>query len=267
MSKDEEILKAAKKIESSYVTKFVDEEEEELTFIDEVNKLLQTIFKDNPTDVYTALTPGKLERWKKSKWRQFKKHFTRDGLQKAFYFILLATIVAFLVSEALPFYALGGLVTTSTYVKAILTEVCFIFLNGYRSTGKLQTAAVSALRVSIFILMMFVITSKVTFESAQDVSEIANIQSQIELLVDDIAKKEETIEFYKKKNWGVNVRIQEEARDKLRDELLLLKKQQIKSKKSEAVSDLIVYKAWGRATFRMILLFITILISRRLFYF
>ena len=266
--KDKEILIAAKKIESSYATKFVDEEEESLTFIDEVNKLLQTIFKDNPTDVYTALTPGKLEIWKKNRWRRLCSQFmNRETLQKFFYFALLATITAFLVSEALPFYAIGGVVEASTYVKAILTEVCFIFLNGYRSIGKLQIAAVSALRVSIFVLMMFVITSKVVFESAENVSEISNVQSQIELLVDDIAKKEVTIEFYRKKNWGVNVRIQEEARDKLRDKLLELRTRQLETKKSEAVSDLIVYKAWGRAAFRMLLLLVSILISRRLFKF
>jgi len=268
LSKDEEILKAAEKIRNSYATKFVDEEEEQLSFIDEVNKLLQSIFKDNPSDVYTALSPEKLEKWKKSKWRRFRSLFmNREQLQKIFYIALLTTITAFLVSEALPFYALGGVVATSTYVKAILTEVCFIFLNGYRSVGKLQTTAVIALRVSIFVLMMFVITSRVIFESAENVSEISNVQSQIELLIVDIAKKEETIEFYRKKNWGVNVRMQEEVRDKLREELLKLKTRQLETKKSEAVSDLIVFKAWGRAAFRMLLLLISVLISRRLFHF
>lgn len=265
---NKELIEQAKKIKKGYATVMADEEEEQLTFLDEVNKLVRIIFKDTPADIYTILAEGELEKWKKQKWkRRFKKFLSSVSIFRILYFILLATITAFLVSEALPFYALGGVITAKTYIKAILTEICFIFLSGYRAGGRLETAAVGVLRVGIFCLMMFVVTSEVAMQGQGNIAKINNISIQIETLEKQVESKEKEIKFYMKKNWGNNTRQRILERDKLNEQLRELKERQIKEGASQEVSTLIQYKTYGKAFFRFILMMISVLISRRLFKF
>lgn len=267
---DKKVIESVNRIRKKFKTETDGNKEEkaQLNFLDELNALIRYIFKDNSTDVYTALSPEALERWKKQKWKRwFSRLFHGINPYKISLFLLLATITGFLVSEALGFYAIDDVFTTKTYVKAILTEVCFIFLSGYRSSGKLATVFVSALRVSIFALMLFVITSQVLFSGAQTESDISNIAQQIEFIQEQIVEKDKLIKFYSDKNWGVNVRLQSEEKAKLVAKLLELKERQIKEKKSENTKDLVRYKTYGRAAFRVIILLISVLITRRLFVF
>jgi hypothetical protein len=115
--------------------------------------------------------------------------------------------------------------------------------------------------------MLFVITSSVAFQGAGDVAEIDNVDKQIELIERSIEKKEELIKFFKAKRQILNTIKQENALDKLRGKLLDLKNRQLDTGKSKEVSDLIVYKSYGKAAFRVILLFISVLLSRRMFKF
>jgi hypothetical protein len=238
-----------------------------MSFIDDLNDLIRTIFKDDPADVYTSLTPGALDKWRtKRVSRAIRGFFKSFSPLKTFYWLLLGCITGFLVSEAIGFYAVAGAVTIGTYVKAILTEVCFIFLSGYRAVGKIEVAAVSMLRACIFTLMLFVISSNVTMQGVSTVSEIGKIQEKIELVQEQIEQKDTLIEFYRKKDWGVNVRKQADEKDKLVKELIDLKQKQIEGK-NEDVSDQVVYQTWGKASFRIIIMFISVLLTRRMFKF
>lgn len=268
MDTENDIVKQAEKIRKGYASVMADEEEEQLTFLDEVNKLIRIIFKDTPADIYTILSQGELEKWKKQKYkRTFKKFFSNISIRNSLYFILLVTITAFLVSEALPFYAIAGVISTSTYVKAILTEISFIFLSGYRSNGTLEAVSVGVMRVAIFCLMLFVITSEVQMQGTAGIAKIDNISEQIIVLEKQVESKEKEIQFYMKKNWGNNTRARILERDKLSEQLRELKERQIKEGASKEVSSLLKYKMWGKAAFRLILMFISVLVSRRLFKF
>lgn len=259
---DKKLEEKIKNIRSKYKSELVDQQEVEMSFLDEVNELIQVILKDSSIDVYTVLSEERLNEWKKSKFKRFLLKF---DLRKTFYFLLLCTITGFLVSEAIGFYSETDVPTTKDWVKAILTEVCFIFLSSYRAIGKMATVAVSTLRVAVFSLMLFVITSGVFFSSATDRSEIANISYQIELVEKQIDDKDKTIERFRSKGWDINAARAEKEKTVLVKKLLELKQRQVETKKSEDISDLIEYKAYGKAIFRVILLFISVLLSRRLF--
>lgn len=266
MSKDK-IYETIERIRSKFKTEIEDEHENDLSFVDEVNDLVRNIFEDEPIDIYTALSQESLDRWKKRKWRRVLRRWTsKIDLQKVFYFTLLTTIVGFLVSQALTFYMVDGVISTETYIKAILTEVCFIFLNGYRSSNNLQMWAVNALRVSIFCLMLFVISYGAISSGVRTVGQIDGISTQIEFIEEQIKQKDELIEFYRERGWGVNVRVQTDEKNKLVDRLLELREQQTEGL-TESMSDLTVYQTYGAAIFRVILLLTSVLITRRLFKF
>lgn len=269
MSEDEELIKQAKKIKRGYASVMEDEDEEQLGFLDEINNLLRIIFKDAPVDVYTVLSQGQLEKWKKQKYKRLFNKFLRSvSIRGILYFILLATITAFLVSEALPFYAIAGMVTAKTYIKAILTEVCFIFLSGYRSKGIVETLSVGILRVAIFCLMLFVITSEVAMQGTNNIAKIDNIAIQIETIEKEIDDKEKTIVYYKGLlRWPTTVKEMTIEKDKLSKQLRELKNRQIDEGASKEVSTLISYQTYGKSLFRLILMFISILVSRRIFRF
>lgn len=262
MSEDKQILEQVERLRKRFKTEVKrDKDHVKMAFLDEVNALIRKVFHDNNTDVYDALNPEYLEKWKKRKWRRL---LARINFQKIFLFALLVTIIGFLVTEALPFYMVGDVITTKTWVKAILTEICFIFVSSYRAIGKLQTAMITFARAGIFALMLFVISSEVTLDGLNKVNEIDVIQQKIELVEEQIEQKDELIEFYKKKNWGNNTKIQADEKNKLVEELMKLKNEQI-SGKNEKASDLIIWKTWAKAFFRVVLMFITVLISRKLF--
>ncbi len=263
---DNDILNQVNKIRERYKTEFQDDENDvELSFIDDVNNLIQKIFKDDPVDVYTALTPNKLEEWKSKRSRWWKKiPINKIPINKIAMFMLLITITGFLVSEAVGFYAVDGVITSKVWIKAILTEICFIFVSAYRAEGKLQTSMVTFARVGIFALMLFVISSEVTQQGFNQINEINVIDQKVQLVEEQIKKKEELVKFYIQKGWGINAAKQEEEKQILVEELIKLKNEQIGGK-NESASTIILYKTWARAFFRIVLMFISILISRKLF--
>lgn len=263
---NKEVLSKIEKLREEYQAELQDKNEEELSFLDKMNDLVRTIFKDHSLSVYTVFSEQKLDEWKRKKFIRWIKNLFNKNIKNIFYLTLLTSITGFLVSEALDFYSDGDVVDFKTYVKAILTEVCFIFLSGYRSSTRLQSVGVSLLRVSIFCLMLFVITSKTFIDSSVNIGNTVSIESQVVLLQKQIDEKEKTIEFYKQKNWPVTTKQLTMEKDKLVDKLIELKQKQAEGANKD-VSDLVKYKSYGKAFFRVLLLFISLLISRRIFSF
>jgi hypothetical protein len=266
MKNDNEIVEKVKKLRDGYQVELADTEEESLNFLDEINDLIRSIFNDSSMSVYDVFSQDNLNKWKEKRFVRWFKKVVLNNYMNVFYFALLATITGFLVSEALEFYAIDGAIDTKTYVKAILTEVCFIFLSGYRSDNKWQAAAVGVLRTSIFCLMLFVITSKTFIDSSKNVGNTNAITQQIVIVEKQIAQKEKDMEYYLKKDWPKNYSATRLEKEKLVSKLINLKEQQAKGA-NEKVSELIRYKAYGKAAFRVLLLFISVLITRRIFHF
>jgi len=263
----DDILDAVSNIRSRFKTELEDPNKAQLSFIDELNELIRKIFKDDPADVYTTLSPGELEKWKKKRWRRwFAKKISGMNFRSGMYFLLLSIITGFLVSEAVSFYAVESLIASKAWIKAILTEICFIFLSGYCAVGWAQSAFVGVLRVSIFCLMLFVVTSDLAFKSVSTTAVSDNVSQQVELVEKQIKDTQETIEFYKKKGWGVSVNKHELEKRTLVEKLMKLKEEQGKGK-TENVSKVVEYQAYGRAAFRILLMLISVLITRRLFKF
>jgi len=267
LEKNKNIINKIEKLRSGYKIELADEQEEQMSFLDEINDLIRSIFNDTSLSVYTVFNQENLDQWKKSRFTRWVKNTVLGNINKLFYFILLATITGFLVSEALEFYSIDGIISSKTYVKAILTEVCFIFLSGYRSNNKIQMAAVSILRVSIFCLMLFVITSKTFINSEKNTSNTNSITKQIILLEEQIEEKKKSIVYYRDvKKWPITTKQLVQEKDKLVDQLIELRGKQATGA-TEEVSELVKYKAYGKAAFRVMLLFISMLITRRMFSF
>jgi hypothetical protein len=266
--KDEEIVQKLKDIQKEYKAELEDSpEEDRLSFLDRINDLIRSIFNDSSMTVYDVFSKDELEKWKSKRFSRKIKNLFLSNYKNTFYLALLVTITGFLVSEALEFYAANGLVDTKTYIKAILTEVCFIFLSGYRSDNKTQEVAANVLRVGIFCLMIFVITSKTFMDSTKNSSNTNAIQEQIKIIEQQIKEKEKDITYYRDvKQWPNTAKQLIKERDELVKKLIDLKEKQAAGATVE-VSDLIRYKAYGNAFFRVLLLFISILITRRLFSF
>jgi hypothetical protein len=240
---DKELTEQIKKIKSGYTSVLEDEDEENLSFLDELNKLIRLILGGESADIYTLLSTKELEKWKKAKIkRTFLRLFRSINIRGILYFILLATITGFLVHEALPFYAMDGIISEKTWLKAILTEISFIFLSGYRDEVLVQKIGVNILRGGIFCLMLFVITSEVTMSGAKDISKINNLQIRIERLEKQIERTEKDIQHYKEINWPRNMTESIRKREKLEDELQKLKERQEKEGASEELIDQLQYK-------------------------
>lgn len=261
-----EILHYIKGMRSEYEAAEVDQQEEEMRFLDKLNRLIQLILKDDSFSIYTAISETNLQKWHKSRLTRIIKNLLFSNLRNSLYFILLATITGFLVSEALSFYAIDGVISTKTYVKAILTEVCFIFLSGYRSSTKLGMIWTSFLRGGIFCLMMFVITSQTLDVGTRTISENEVIAQQIVLIEEQIKQKEKDIEYFKKINWPKNAARTTIEKEELVKKLIKLKEEQAAGKNQD-VSERERQKMYGRAAFRILLLFISVLITRRIFSF
>ena len=261
-----EILKQIKDIKSEYEYDDDSRAEEEMSFIDRMNRLFQLIVGDKSVDLYRAMDRDKLEKWNEKKLSRWLKRIIVGNIQNTLYFILLATITGFLVSEAVNFYAIDGIIESKTWVKAILTEISFIFLSGYRSVGKLQIIWVNFLRVGIFCLMMFVISSQAIDIGTRTISENAAIAQQVVLIEKQIEDKQKEIDYYISIKWPRNATQSRIAKEKLVNKLIVLKDAQA-SGKNEEVSKIETYKMYGRAAFRVLLLFISVLITRRIFVF
>lgn len=264
MSNDLELQ--ADKIRKGFASITEDEEEVSLSFIDEVNSLVRIILKDDPIDVYTLLTPEELSKWRQQKIkRHLKKILSKVSIRSILYFILLSTITGFLVSEAVHFYSEGE-INIKTWLQAILTEVCFIFLSGYRAESISQKIFLPVLRASIFCLMLFVITSEITLKGTKDISSIDNLSDRISRLEKQIDSINKEIDYYKSVDWKWRMVQSIKTRDELEKQIQQLKEQQ-SSEGSKEVSNILQYKMYGKAAFRVILLMISVLITRRLFSF
>jgi hypothetical protein len=263
---NEDLERQADRIRKGFVSVDEDEDEVNLSFLDEVNALVRVVLKDSPPDVYTLIAPEELNKWRKAKFkRQVKKILSKFSIRSLSYFILLVTITAFLVHEALPFYAEGE-ITTKTWLQAILTEVSFIFLSGFRSDSKMQDRFVPMLRASIFALMLFVITSETTMKGTKDISDIDNLADRITRLDKQIDSINKEIDYYRSSDWKWRMTQSIKTRDELEKQIQALKQQQTEQGSKE-VSSLLQYKIYGKAAFRVILLMISVLITRRLFKF
>ncbi len=261
-----DILQHIKEMRADYEAKPADVVESETSFLDKLNRLVQLILNDNAFTIYTALEKESMNKWKKNRFSRWLKAALLSNYKNTFYFLFLASITAFLVSEAVTFYADGNMADFKTYVKAILTEISFIFLSGYRSSDWKQKLWVNTLRAGVFSLMIFVISSQTIMSGTQFQTNSTAIQEQVEILEAQISEKEKTIQFYISKGWGNNVRKHTEDKNKLVEKLLELKEKQAQGS-NEKVSNLVVYKTYGQAFFRVLLLLISVLITRRLFSF
>ena len=266
MKNDKDIVDKINKLRTGYQVELEDTQEETMSFLDEINDLIRKIFDDSSLSVYTVFSQENLDKWKKSRFKRWIKNNIFKNVDRLFYFLLLITITGFLVSEALEFYSIDGVIETKTYVKAILTEVCFIFLSGYRSDNKITATAVGVLRVSIFCLMLFVITSKTFIDSQKNTSNTNVIAQQIVLLEEQIKQKQKDMDYYLQKDWPKNYSATRLEKENLTTKLIELKEKQAAGATQE-ISELIKYKAYGKAFFRVLLLFISILVTRRIFHF
>lgn len=259
---NKEIAQQIEGMRADYNSKPDEVVEAEMSFLDRLNRLVQLILKDDAFTIYTALNQESMEKWKKQRFSRW----VRANYKNTFYFLFLASITAFLVSEAVTFYADGNTADFKTYVKAILTELSFIFLSGFKTANLKQKVWVNTLRAGVFALMLFVISSQTLMSGTKFETNSTAIQEQVKLLEEQIAEKEKTIQFYISKGWGNNVRKHTEDKNKLVEKLIELKDKQAQGS-NEKVADQVVYKSYGQAFFRVLLLFISVLITRRLFTF
>lgn len=267
MDNQKNILEKIRLFKNKFESTEESEMEEEMSILDRLNEIIQDILQDNSLTIYTLLSPKTIEKWQGSRFKRWIKNLIFNNAKNFLYLLLLITITGFLVSEALAFYAIDSVISTSTYVKAILTEVCFIFLGGYRASGTLETVWVSSLRVSIFCLMLFVISSETLLEGTKFVTNTNAIAEQIRLVEDQIAEKEKSIIYYRDvKKWPITTKQLIQEKNKLVEKLIELREKQAAGS-NEEVSILVRYKSYGKAFFRVLLLFVSVLITRRIFKF
>lgn len=261
-----EILQHIKDMKNMYEAQPVDIVEEEMSFLDKMNKLVQLILNDSSFSIYTALQKDSLDKWKQKRISRWFKGLILNNWKNAFYFIFLVCITVFLVSEAVTFYADGQAIDFKTYTKAILTEISFIFLSGYGASNLKERIWVNILRAGVFSLMLFVISSQTLINGVSFDTNSQAVQEQIQILEKQIEAKEKDIQFYVGKEWGNNARKQMEEKSMMVSKLLELKEKQAQGSNKD-VSRLVVYKSYGQAFFRVILLLISVLITKRLFVF
>jgi hypothetical protein len=119
----------------------------------------------------------------------------------------------------------------------------------------------------MFALMLFVITSEVTLDGAKDINKIDSITDRIERLENSIGQINKEIEYYKSIDWRGRMTQSIIKRDELERQVQDLKERQEKEGASTEVSKLLQYKVYGKAAFRIILILVSVLITRRLFTF
>lgn len=264
ISNGQEILDQIQAMRSMYEARKEDVTKEEMSFLDRLNRLVQLILNDESASIYPALQEESLKKWHGGR---LKRWFQQTILSKnTFYLAFLVSITAFLVSEAVTFYADGNAPDLKTYIKAILTEVAFIFLSGYKTSDFLNKIWVNTLRAGVFSLMLFVISSQTLLSGTKFQTNSSAIQEQVVLLEKQIDEKEKTIQFYISKGWGNSVRKLTQEKNELVQKLITLKEKQADGS-NEGVSKQVVYRSYGQAFFRVILLFISVLITRRIFVF
>jgi len=261
-----EILEKASEIKKQFASEEVDEKAVQVSFMAKLHELMQTIFEDDTDAAYELLEKGELIKYKKNSWRRKLKSFFMNNIKNAFYLTFMISIIGFLVNEAVIFYAVDGVVTANTYAKAILTELSFIFLSGYVAETKMMQVVSKLLLASVFALMLFVISAETLKQGTSGVEESKIIAVQIERLNTQIAEKEKLIKYYVKIEWPRNATTTRIEKDKLTTKLNNLLDDQAGGKNNE-VTTIEKYKSYGKAFFRVILLLINMLITRRVFKF
>jgi hypothetical protein len=255
---DQKLIDRADKMRKDYITFNLDEKKEEMLLLDRINEILVTIFGDDTISIEYLFSPGKKIPYK---WHKFKKTF----LPKVFPLVLLIALTAFLVAEASLFYG-DGVRTDYAIFKAVLTEVCFIFISSYRASGILESIAAFLVRIGMVALMLFVISSENFLNTTKTVENASVIAEKVLILEKQIDSKQKTIDMFLAKGWGYTVNRHEAEKSVLEKQLIALKSEQ-QDGANESVTKVVEYKAYGNAFFRFILLFISMLISRRFFRF
>ena len=111
------------------------------------------------------------------------------------------------------------------------------------------------------------ISSEVMIEGTKDISKIDNIAGRIVRLEEQIKKTEIDIERYRSIDWPKNMTTSIRKREELEKEVQDLRLRQESEGASESISSLLQYKIYGKAAFRLILMFVSVLITRRLWRF
>jgi len=262
---NDKILKAAADIKKKFASESVDEVKVKESFVEKLHALLQSIFGDETDAAYELLEKGDLSNYRKSYLKRVTR-FLSSNVKNIFYIAFMTAIVSFLVNEAAIFYAVDGVVTTNAYIQAILTELAFIFLSGYVPMEKAMKWVSRVLLGSVFCLMMFVISAETIKKGTSGSEESRIIAEQVITLEQQIKEKEKLIDYYISINWPKNASSTRLEKEVLVNKLINLKEEQSKGKNKE-VSEVEVYKSYGKAAFRVILLLINLLISRRIFKF
>ncbi len=255
---NKKLIEQAEKIRKEYTAYDLDQETEEMTLLDRINDILSTIFGDNTITIEYLFNPSKKVPYK---WHRFKKNF----LPKVFPLILLVALTSFLVAEASLFYG-DGVRTNYAIFKAVLTEVCFIFISSYRASSIFESVGAFFVRVGMVALMLFVISSENFLNTTKTIENSSVIAEKVILLEKQIDAKQKTIDMFLSKGWGISVNRHEADKLALEKQLIELKSEQ-QGGANESVSRVVEYKAYGNAFFRFILLCISMLISRRFFRF
>lgn len=245
------------KFKHDYATQYIDEEREDLLVLDRVNDIVKDILEDPEVELDHLFTEEKMKN-RNGYWARFKK-----SLPTITQSVLLIAITSFLVKEAVSFYS-SGEPDLYSYYKAILTEVCFIFLASYQARSLLEKIVAPILRFSLFLLMSFVISSQVILDNTKFSTNSDVVDNRAELIKRQIEDKQKTIDFYISKGWAVSTNKHVRDKEKLQEKLDEVLSEQ-RSGFTGDVARVNTYKAYGNIAFRVIILMISMLISRRLF--
>lgn len=254
---DKNLTDKIAKFKHDYATQYIDQEQEDFLVLDRVNGIVKDILEDPEVELDYLFTEDKIKK-RNGFWSKVKK-----ALPVITQSALLIAITSFLVKEAVSFYS-NGEPTLYSYYKAILTEVCFIFLASYQARSLLEKIVAPILRASLFLLMSFVISSQVILDSTKFSTSSTVVDNRVELIKKQIEDKQKTIDFYIGKGWAVSTNKHVKDKEKLQAKLDEVLSEQ-RSGLTGDVARVNTYKAYGNIAFRVIILMISMLISRRLF--
>ncbi|HBI01438.1 MAG TPA: hypothetical protein DDY18_07420, partial [Flavobacterium sp.] len=103
ISNGQEIANQINAMRAEYELRSEDVVNEEMSFLDRLNRLVQLILDDDSASIYPALNQDSLKEWKKGRFKRWLKKTITSNYKNTFYFAFLVSITAFLVSEAVTF--------------------------------------------------------------------------------------------------------------------------------------------------------------------
>ena len=251
---EKELQEEIEKFRKDYKVSTIDQETETVSIIERINKILFLIFNDSSVTIENSLKGITFD-------KIAKRRKVLLSLKRIAVFSFLFSIVSFQIYESSSFYGSGAY---SIY-KAILTELCFIYINQIRATTIINKVMVGTVRISIFILMLFVVSSEVITQSKTSINSNNMIDTRIEHLKEAIQEKNNTIEYYKKRDWAISVNKHEKEKSELNSELNELQNRKISGENSE-MNRIEEYKLYGHIAFRIILMVMVIIITRSTMY-